>query len=369
MRRNTSGQVVTAMLTTTSAAATACVPSTSFSITNATGTTTITVTTSGSHGYLSGNRINITGVVGSIAQYVNGIHTLVSASGTTMTFVPYATASGSWTSGGATSLGKVEVWVSKEGATPVIGTGAITHIGLDDSGATYTPIASPTAVGRGTLGLWKYQPTAGETNASNVSFTFVAPVLNSLRVTQNYEPTSGPIMLQTVVTSVTSQTVLVLQSGSSEDNDYSGCTVVFEDHTDATTVGKKGVAVISGYTGSTLTATLTEATVGYTVASSNLVTILSDTSLRPATRNRRATVDASGLVSLAATGLDAITVANPSGVADTFPKMLVQLWRRFFKKATKTSTQIKTYADNDTTVVTTQTVSDDGTTQTQGSAS
>lgn len=74
-------------------------------------------------------------------------------------------------------------------------------------------------------------------------------------------------------------------------------------------------------------------------------------------------------VTLAATGLDAITTTAPTTVADTFPKMVVQLWRRFFKKATATTTQIKTYADNGTTVVTTQTVADDGTTQTQGAAS
>lgn len=73
--------------------------------------------------------------------------------------------------------------------------------------------------------------------------------------------------------------------------------------------------------------------------------------------------------SLASTGLDSIAVTAPSGVATTFPGMVVQLWRRFFRKATKTSSQIKTYADDGTTVVTTQTVSDDGTTETQGAAS
>jgi hypothetical protein len=74
-------------------------------------------------------------------------------------------------------------------------------------------------------------------------------------------------------------------------------------------------------------------------------------------------------VNLAATGLDSIPVADPGGVASTFPQMVVQTWRRFFKKATKTSTQIKTYDDTGVTTRTTQTVSDDGTTQTQGVAS
>jgi hypothetical protein len=71
---------------------------------------------------------------------------------------------------------------------------------------------------------------------------------------------------------------------------------------------------------------------------------------------------------LAADGLDAISTAAPAGAASDFREMLVQLWRRFFRKSTLTSTELKTYADDGTTVVTTQTVSDDGTTQVQGGA-
>jgi len=82
----------------------------------------------------------------------------------------------------------------------------------------------------------------------------------------------------------------------------------------------------------------------------------------------KATLD-SEKVALSATGLDAIPVTEPAGAASTFREMIVQVWRRFFKKATMTSSEIKTYADDGTTVVTTQTVSDDGTTQNQGGAS
>jgi hypothetical protein len=73
-------------------------------------------------------------------------------------------------------------------------------------------------------------------------------------------------------------------------------------------------------------------------------------------------------VNLAATGLDLIPVTDPAAVADTFPKMLVQLWRRFFRKTTLTATTLTTYQDDDTTGETVQTVSDDETTQTQGTA-
>jgi len=74
-------------------------------------------------------------------------------------------------------------------------------------------------------------------------------------------------------------------------------------------------------------------------------------------------------VTLGATGLDAITTSDPAGVASTFAQMVVQTWRYFFKKTTLNVTQLKTYADDDTAANTTSTVSDDGTTQTKGTAS
>lgn len=58
---------------------------------------------------------------------------------------------------------------------------------------------------------------------------------------------------------------------------------------------------------------------------------------------------------LASDGLDSISTTAPSGVASNFREMLVQVWRRFFKRTVRTSTQIKTYADNGTSVLTTQT--------------
>lgn len=82
-----------------------------------------------------------------------------------------------------------------------------------------------------------------------------------------------------------------------------------------------------------------------------------------------AVVPLSGGVVLAATGLDNISVSDPGGVASTFAQMVVQLWRRFFKRVTLTSTTLITYADDNSTTRTSQTVSDNGTTQVQGPAS
>jgi hypothetical protein len=72
---------------------------------------------------------------------------------------------------------------------------------------------------------------------------------------------------------------------------------------------------------------------------------------------------------LVATGLDLIAVTAPTGLATTFREMMVLVYRRFFAKATKTDTLIRTYADNGSTIVTSQTISDNGTTETQGAAS
>jgi len=71
---------------------------------------------------------------------------------------------------------------------------------------------------------------------------------------------------------------------------------------------------------------------------------------------------------LASTGLDAIAVTAPTGVATTFPGMVVQLFRRFFGKTTMTAFELKTYDATGAVVVTTQPVADNGVTQTQGEA-
>lgn len=71
---------------------------------------------------------------------------------------------------------------------------------------------------------------------------------------------------------------------------------------------------------------------------------------------------------LASDGLDAIATTAPTGPASTFREMLVQLWRRFFKKAVRSGGQLATYADDGTTIVTTQTAAEDVSGETQGAA-
>jgi hypothetical protein len=73
---------------------------------------------------------------------------------------------------------------------------------------------------------------------------------------------------------------------------------------------------------------------------------------------------------LAANGLDALSAAVPSGPAVTVRDMIVQLWRRFFKKAIldHNAGTLTTYADDGATTVTTQTATATATVETQGPA-
>jgi hypothetical protein len=72
--------------------------------------------------------------------------------------------------------------------------------------------------------------------------------------------------------------------------------------------------------------------------------------------------------SLASDGLDSVSITEPVGVADNFRKMLVQLWQRFFIKATNDGSSVKTFKRNGT-LNTTQTYTDAGGVETIGDAS
>lgn len=63
------------------------------------------------------------------------------------------------------------------------------------------------------------------------------------------------------------------------------------------------------------------------------------------------------------------SVSAPSGVASGILEKIDQLWRRFFKRTVYDGTNLKTYADDGTSVLTTQALGKTGTTQTQGAAS
>ena len=75
---------------------------------------------------------------------------------------------------------------------------------------------------------------------------------------------------------------------------------------------------------------------------------------------------------LASNGLDSVAVTDPTDASDaasTFTKMVRWLFLRFWSKNTMTDDTLTTYKSDGSTSLSTQTLSDDSTTQTQGKAS
>ena len=92
---------------------------------------------------------------------------------------------------------------------------------------------------------------------------------------------------------------------------------------------------------------------------------------RPGSRERHGPAGRQDGFHIVPGGLDAIAVGAGPGPAATFAAMLVQLWRRFFKRAVLDhgAGTLTTYADDGTTVTTTQAVSETATVETLGPAS
>lgn len=73
-------------------------------------------------------------------------------------------------------------------------------------------------------------------------------------------------------------------------------------------------------------------------------------------------------VSIAADGLNNIPVTEPSGRATTFREMVIQLYHRFYNKVDATSSKIRVYKDDGSTVNIEQDVTYDGSIKTIGAA-
>lgn len=191
------------------------------------------------------------------------------------------------------------VMVTKDGGTPTSGAGTLTYIG---SGTAFS----------GTAGLWKYVPTAAETNASHVSFMFGSSNTNTVMQNIQFEPTAGPILLQTTIATYSSQTSFTLTAGSTADDTYNGCLLVIYD---STTEAQTAIGVVSDYTGSTKTITLLNSplSASFTFAAGDFITIIADRSLKPSTDTRTLVVDSNGLADA-----NAVKVGpSGSGIAQT----------------------------------------------------
>jgi len=225
--------------------------------------------------------------------------------------------------------------VSTDGASWTnTGIGTLTHIGNGRYSAVLTDTITGIAnVGKVILTRYYNASTTPETPGDSVELVAYDPALGANGVLAGQAQAGG-------------NTTITLASGdSATDNYYRGATVHLIGGT-----GADQIRTIVSYVGSTKVATIDFAWATNPDSTSNYR--LSST--------RSPAMDTSLRVALGSTGLDAISTTAPSGVASNYREMMVQLWRRFFKKAARSTSQILTYADDGTTVLTTQSISDDG---------
>ena len=118
---------------------------------------------------------------------------------------------------------------------------------------------------------------------------------------------SANIAVNTTITSVTSQTELVLNGGIPTDDTYNELTVLIID---AGTPTEMSVNTITDYVGATTTIHLKD-TPEFTVATSDIVIILTNNSLKATTKNTRLDITANGNA-----GIDWNNIDNPTTAVD-----------------------------------------------------
>jgi hypothetical protein len=233
-----------------------------------------------------------------------------------------------------------------QSASCVLGDARIAHLDADVSS-------------RGTSTLTQAQVTGGAYALNSASFAFnTAFDFTSTQKTSLNAATPGDSSGVTTLLSRIGGSITI--SGGKV-----AATVASGDDADAasikTTIGVAG----AGLTAVALTAAYDAAKTAASATALAAVQTHGDSAW--ATATSVVVSDKSGF-SLASTGLDSIAVTAPSGPATNFRQMVVQTWRRFFKRATKDATNIKTYADDGTTVVTTQAYTSSGSDDDVGAA-
>lgn len=112
------------------------------------------------------------------------------------------------------------------------------------------------------------------------------------------------VLVRTTIATLASQTSFTLTAGSADNSAYNGCVIVIQD---ATTAAQKAVGVISGYVGATKTVTLLNDPAVFTMAATDLVTIVADRALKATVDNRTLDVSATGEA-----GLDWANIGSPT---------------------------------------------------------
>ena len=117
------------------------------------------------------------------------------------------------------------------------------------------------------------------------------------------------LMADTTIATLASQTSFTLTAGSTDDDAYNGCTIVIQD---ASTAAQKARGIVDDYAGSTKTITLLEDPGVFTMAATDKIYILAESSLKPTTvQDYHVDVSSGGNV-----GIDWGNVANPTTALD-----------------------------------------------------
>ena len=114
----------------------------------------------------------------------------------------------------------------------------------------------------------------------------------------------GQVLQRTTIATLTSQTSFTLTAGSADNDAYNGCIIVIQD---AATAAQKAVGVVGDYTGATKTVTMLNDPAVFTMAATDIVTIIADRALKATVDNRTLDVSATG-----EGGLDWANIGSPT---------------------------------------------------------
>src|SRR3990167_3434781 len=144
---------------------------------------------------------------------------------------------------------------------------------------------------------------ANQVDANAIAISGDATAADNLE--SEYDGTGyGHILQRTTIATLASQTSFTLTAGSADNDAYNGCVIVIQD---ATTAAQKAVGVILDYTGATKTVTLLTDPAVFTIATTDIVTILADRALKATVDNRTLDVSAGGEA-----GVDWANVGSPT---------------------------------------------------------
>lgn len=221
-------------------------------------------------------------------------------------------------------------WIGTAAATPTVA-------GVPEVDVTHwigTAAATPTTAGVPEVDVtfWRGEavPATSQTGVPEVDLTHIAGVLVSTTTAQlgvnvvqisadstaadnlesEYDGTGyGHILQRTTIATLASQTSFTLTAGSADNDAYNGCVIVIQD---ASTAAQKAVGVISDYVGATKTVTLLNDPAVFTMATTDIVTVIADRALKATVDNRTLDVSATGDADA-----DVVKISTDATAADT----------------------------------------------------